>query len=94
MVAGNIRDLYYKADAAKKQLDSYRQGILPQARQSLSASLTAYQNGATDFLMLMDAYRTQVNLTKEYFMARMQFEQAVTGIEREIGYQYGSHSME
>jgi outer membrane protein, heavy metal efflux system len=94
MVAGNIRDLYYRADAAKKQLDSYQRGILPQARQSLNASLTAYQNGTTDFLMLMDAYRTQVSLTKEYFMARMQFEQAVTGIEREIGYQYGSHTME
>lgn len=94
MVANNIRDLYYKADAAKKQLDSYRSGILPQARQSLSASLTAYQNGKTDFLMLVDSYRTQVNLTKEYFMARMQFEQAVAGIEREIGYQYASHSME
>jgi outer membrane protein, heavy metal efflux system len=85
MVAGNIRDLYYKADAAKKQLDTYRRGILPQARQSLNASLTAYQNGTTDFLMLMDAYRTQVNLTKEYFMTRMKFELAVTGIEREIG---------
>ena len=94
MVAGNIRDLYYKADAAKKQLDSYQRGILPRARQSLDASLTAYQNGKTDFLMLMDAYRTQVNLTRDYFMVRMQFEQAVAGIEREIGYQYGSHSME
>ncbi|MFI5251470.1 MAG: TolC family protein [Bacteroidota bacterium] len=94
MIAGNIRDYYYKADAAKKQLDAYQRGILPQARQSLNASLTAYQNGTTDFLMLMDAYRTQVNLTKEYFMTRMQFEQAVTGIEREIGYQYGPHTME
>jgi outer membrane protein TolC len=87
MVAGNIKDLYYKIDAGKKQLDLYRTAILPEARQSLDASLASYQTGRTDFLMLTDAYRTYVNLTREYFMVRMQFEQNIGGLEREVGTQ-------
>jgi cobalt-zinc-cadmium efflux system outer membrane protein len=87
MVASNTKGLYYKASGAKKQLDIYNSEILPQAKQSVQASLTAYQTGRTDFLMLIDAYRTLVNLSKEYFMTRMQFEQTLAELEREIGTQ-------
>lgn len=87
MVLSDISDLYYKADAAKRQLDNYRLLVLPQAQQSLNASRMAYQTGQTDLLMLIDAYRTNVNLTKEYFMTRMQFEQAVALLERAVGSQ-------
>lgn len=85
MVMSNIKDLYFKAQSAKRQLDSYRMVILPQAKQSLKASMTAYQNGRTDFLMLIDAYRTLVELSMESFMVRMQFEQAVAELERQVG---------
>ncbi|MBM2842105.1 MAG: czcC, partial [Bacteroidetes bacterium] len=52
MVMSNVKDLYFRAQSARRQLDSYRTVILPQAQQSLKASITAYQNGRTDFLML------------------------------------------
>jgi len=87
MVLSRIKDLYYKVIADKQRLESFRTGIMPQARQSLSASLTGYQTGRTDFLMLIDAYRTLVNLTKEYFMTRMEFEQTIAALDREVGYQ-------
>ncbi len=87
MVAANVKDLYYKAEAAKRQLDTYRVAILPQSLQALKASSSAYQTGSTDFLMLIDTYRTNVNITKEYFMLRMQFEQHVAELEREVGTQ-------
>jgi len=85
MVLSSIKDLYVKSQSAKRQLDSYRDVILPQARQSLKASITAYQNGRTDFLMLIDAYRTLVELSMESLMVRMQFEQAVAELERQVG---------
>ena len=87
MVISSVSNLYYKAEAGKRRLDTYRMAIIPQARQSLTASLTGYETGRTDFLMLIDAYRTYVNLTKEYFMTRMQFEQTVALLEREVGVQ-------
>lgn len=85
MVTASIKDLYYKASGLKQQLDTFGKLILLQAKQSLDASLTAYQTNRTDFLMLLDAYRTYVDLTKEYFMLRMQFEQTVTQLDREVG---------
>jgi hypothetical protein len=36
---------------------------------------------------LIDSYRTLVNLSKEYFMTRMQFEQTAAELEREVGTQ-------
>jgi hypothetical protein len=35
--------------------------------------------------MLIDAYRTLVDLSMEALMVRMRFEQAVAGLEREVG---------
>ncbi len=85
MVMSNVKDSYVKAQSARNQLDAYRTVILPQAQQSLKASMTAYQNGGVDFLMLVDAHRTLVELSMEALMVRMQFELAVTELERQVG---------
>ncbi len=85
MVLSNVRDLYFKSQSMKRLLDSYRTVILPQAQQSLKASMTAYQNGRSDFLMLIDAFRTLVELSMESLMVRMQFEQSVSDLERQVG---------
>jgi len=61
--------------------------ILPEAQRSLEASVIAYQTGRTDFLMLLDAYRTLVDLRMEYVMLRMQFEQSIAELEWVTGYQ-------
>ena len=85
MVLAGVRDLYYRAQGEKRQMEMYRGTILPQARQSFQASLIGYQTGKTDFLMLLDSHRTLVDLTLESLMARMQFEQSVAELERTVG---------
>jgi outer membrane protein TolC len=90
MVTANIKDLYFKISAAKQKLDTFTKLILPIAKQSLDASMIAYQTNKTDFLMLLDAYRTYVDLIKEYFMLRMQFEQTITQLQREVGSQFAA----
>jgi outer membrane protein TolC len=87
MVISSVKDLYFKAQSLNQQLDLYKSSILPQANQSVKSSLTSYQTGTTDFLILIDAYRTLVNLSKEYYMTRMQFEQNLAELEHEIGTQ-------
>lgn len=87
MVISSIRDLFYKTKAAKQRLDAYRTTVIPRAQQSLNAGLASYQTGQMEYLMLIDAYRTLVELTEEYFMTRMQFEQTLAEIERAVGYQ-------
>jgi outer membrane protein TolC len=85
MVINNIKNLYYKAESYKRQLDLYRQAVLPQARQSLDLGLSSYQTGKTDFLMLIDQYRSYARYTQEYFMIRMNFEQTLADLEFEAG---------
>lgn len=86
MVRSNISVLYAKARALQEQLENYRSVIVPQSQRSLQASLMAYQTGKTDFLMLMDSYRTLVELSMEKLMLRMQFEQTIAELKREVGY--------
>lgn len=88
MVLSTIRDLYYKAEAARQQLETYRALILPQAQLSLDATMTAYQTGKTDFLMLIDAYRTLVDLQTESLMTRVLYEQSVANLEQAVGYNH------
>lgn len=85
MVIARVRDLYARAQSTRAQLERYTVSILPRAEQSLQSSLSAYQTGQTDFLMLIDAYRTLVELSMESIMIRMQFEHAVAALEREVG---------
>jgi outer membrane protein, heavy metal efflux system len=85
MVNSSITDLYSRVVSSQKQLESYRESILPQARTALKASLTAYQGGTTDFLMLIDAYRTLVELSMESLMLRMQFEKVSAELDRQAG---------
>ena len=87
MVLASVRDLFFKAQSYKQQLDAYRREIIPQVDQSVRASIAGYQTGTTDFLMLIDAYRTRVATTREYFMSRMKFEQTVADLEKEVGTQ-------
>jgi len=91
MVASTVSDLYYRLRSAERQLDLYRSTILPQAEASLQASLTAYQNGRSDFLMLLDASRMLVDLKMESLMLRMQYEQTTSQLERAVGFEHTMH---
>ncbi|MBI5215908.1 MAG: TolC family protein [Ignavibacteriae bacterium] len=92
MVISSVRDLYYRISSGRRQINNYATTIIPQAEQSLQASLTSYQSSQTDFLMLIDAFRTLTDLRMEYFMLRMQFEQNVAELERVIGKSYYTDS--
>ncbi|MBX2992066.1 MAG: TolC family protein [Bacteroidetes bacterium] len=86
MIRANISDLYFRAESFARQLENYTAVIVPQTEQALQASMMAYQTGKTDFLMLIDSYRMLVDVTMEKLMLRMQREQAVAELKREVGY--------
>ncbi len=87
MIRATVQDLYTRVIAFKDQIEYYQNSMLPATQQSLDASITAYQSGSTGFLMLIDSYRTLVELRKEYFMTRLRFEQAIVELERMVGTQ-------
>ena len=84
IVLPNVKDLYFKAQSARHQHESYSTVTLTTAQQSLKATMTAYQSGRTDFLMLVDAYRL-VELSMESLMVQMHFKPQVSELERQVG---------
>jgi outer membrane protein TolC len=85
MVLASVRDLYARVQSAQQRIRRYRTSLLPEARESLRASFTAYQTGKADYLMMIDANRMYIDLSMEALMARMEFEQALAELERAVG---------
>lgn len=80
-----LRNEFFRVRALVQQSESYRAVIIPQARQSLEASVSAYQTGRTDFLQLIDAYRTLADLMTEQLKTRTEFERSAAELERIAG---------
>jgi outer membrane protein, heavy metal efflux system len=59
--------------------------VIPQSRQTLESTLSAYQNGKTEFLMLIDAERMLLMAQEQYHMAVMNQLSAVAALERAVG---------
>ena len=87
MVTAAVRDAYLKAQSASQRLVAYEQSLLPQSRQAFEATLVAYRTGREDFLMLIDSYRTLVELSEESLRIRRDFEKAVAELEFTTGLQ-------
>jgi outer membrane protein TolC len=85
MVTAAVRDAYVKAQSAGGRIVSYEQSLLPQSRQSFEATLVAYRTGKEDFLMVVDSYRTLLELSEEHLGIRRNFEKAVAELEFAIG---------
>jgi cobalt-zinc-cadmium efflux system outer membrane protein len=84
-VSTAVKESYLKAGTTRRRLTTLRDLILPRAEQSLRASLASYETGQSDALELIDAYRTNVGFTREYFMARLELEQTISELEMEVG---------
>jgi outer membrane protein TolC len=87
MVLASVTDLYHRTESSWQQLKTYNDRIIPQAHDALMASVTAYQTGKADFLMLVDSFRMNLELSMEAIMTRMQFEQSSAELGRAIGLQ-------
>lgn len=85
MVAAAIEEQYQKAESARKRVLGYERSLLPQSRQAFEVTLVAYQTGRTDFLALIDAYRTLIDLTEERLAVRRELETAMAELQRAVG---------
>jgi len=80
-----VRKIYARARALSYQLEAYRDRIVPRTEQSVQSLLTAYQTGVTDFLMLMDGYRTFHDARMELTRIAAEYHQTLAELEREVG---------
>jgi outer membrane protein, heavy metal efflux system len=63
----------------------YKNTVIPQAEQTLESTVSAYQTGKTEFLMLIDAYRMVLMSNLDYYMAVMNSMASQADLEQAVG---------
>ncbi len=84
-LAAKIKMVYFKIKNAERQINLYRNALIPKAEQSLKASESAYSSGGIDFLNLIDSQRTLLNFQLSYYKAIRDYEQRFAELEMMVG---------
>lgn len=71
--------------ASNRMLNIYRQGLIPQAENSMRAALAAYRVSKADFQTLISAFVDLLNLNEEYERELTDHEIAVAKLEQMVG---------
>jgi len=85
MISFEVQDALVKVQTNYNLASLYKSTVLQQAEQMLQSTLTTYQTGRTEFLMLMDACRVVLNAKLGYQMAVMNYMVSMAQLEQAIG---------
>lgn len=84
-VNGEIASLAAELQRARDQIVLLNDGILPQARTSLSSATSSYQVGRVDFLTLLDTQVTLYRHELDYHRLLADFATNLAALERAVG---------
>ena len=76
---------YVVAQTSGEQLDTYKQGLLPQAEATFRSALAAYQANRQDFQTLLSSFLDVLNLEIDYQRQLSEHESALAQIEATAG---------
>ena len=85
MVASQVQNALVKIESDKNLIDLYKNTVIPQAQQTLQSTLSAYQTGRTQFLMVIDAYKMVLKAKQDYYMSQMNYMQSQALLEQAVG---------
>lgn len=80
-----IADGLARLERSRKLAQLYKEGILPQASNSLEAAMAAYRVGKADFMNVLDSQMTLFNYEREYFDAVAEHEMQLALLEGVVG---------
>ena len=80
-VAFQLRQEFLGAEKSAELLKLYREGLTPQARAELQASMAAYQSNRQDFQALLASFLDVLKLDEEYWQTLSEHESALAQIE-------------
>lgn len=87
MIRGRIKELLAKLSTTDKQIELYRDNIIPKILQTLVSSQAKYRVGKGNFIFLLDTRRQLQNAQLEYYRARIEREILLAELERAVGLQ-------
>jgi outer membrane protein, heavy metal efflux system len=85
MTSFEVQDALVKIQTNKNLVDLYRNTVIPQSEQTLQSTISAYQTGKTEFLMMIDAYRTVLMSKLNYYMSVMNYMSSQAALEQAVG---------
>lgn len=86
-LSARLQDALYEHDDALRRVQLYRDDLVPRTRDSLRASVRAYAAGRSEFLDLLDAERTLLELSNLEARARADLAVASARVEALVGRQ-------
>jgi cobalt-zinc-cadmium efflux system outer membrane protein len=83
--SAELEQAFVVAQTAGEQLDTYRQGLLPQAEATFRSALASYQANRQDFQTLLSAFLDVLNVEIDYQRQLSEHESALAQIEAITG---------
>lgn len=74
-----------EAQATWRQIDLYKNTIIPQAEQTYQAALVGYTNGKVDLMTVMEGVNTLRNAKLGLYKAKTDYEKAAANLEKAVG---------
>lgn len=85
MTLYEVQNALVKVQSNQSIVSLYKNTVIPQAEQTLESTISAYQTGKTEFLMLIDAYRMVLMSRLDYYMAVMNSMSSQAQLEQAVG---------
>jgi cobalt-zinc-cadmium efflux system outer membrane protein len=76
---------YESFQAARQQVQTFRDELLNQADESRSIALAAYEEGATPLLAVLEAQRTRAEVRQQYFQTLFDYQLSLSELELAVG---------
>lgn len=84
-LSSSLREADLKARASLRLVDLYRGSVIPQAEEALKIAQSGYQTEKTDFMDLLDAQRTLLDLRMDYYRYVVDYQTWLARVEQLTG---------
>ena len=74
-----------EAQATWRQIELYKNTIIPQAEQTYQAAVVGYTNGKVDFMTVLEGVNTLRNAKLGLYKAKVDYEKAAANLEKAVG---------
>ena len=85
MVLFDLRDAYARADANRKVVELYETSFIPQADETLKATIKGYESGKADLLTVLDSQRMLTDFKLDHYRAILELRIALADLEKTAG---------
>ena len=84
-VAGHVEAGYFDLKAQQSQVDTYREKLVPAARQLETMAEESYRAGKTNILSVIDAQRNVQEVERSYLESLVALQNAFATLEQTVG---------